>query len=155
MNRLLTGMIQVIQEVDTNTGQPLCNEQSCPTMSAGRYVLLLPSKPPLCTVTKHPPLASHTLGSRTDDLPKFLPHLTLSVFNDGLLARFMTRMSSPPTLQQLLLPPPTFQVTWDPTLQAQPPRSLHLQATNHSPLSPDRTIGSANPPDSLPTITRM
>ncbi|KAK5047906.1 hypothetical protein LTR84_006094 [Exophiala bonariae] len=36
MNRLLTGMIQVIQEVDTNTGQPLCNEHSCPTMSAGR-----------------------------------------------------------------------------------------------------------------------
>ncbi|KIW90406.1 uncharacterized protein Z519_09051 [Cladophialophora bantiana CBS 173.52] len=36
MNRLLTGMIQVIQEVDTNTGLPLCNEQQCPTMSAGR-----------------------------------------------------------------------------------------------------------------------
>lgn len=36
MNRLLTGLIQVIQEVDTNTGLPLCNEHSCPTMSAGR-----------------------------------------------------------------------------------------------------------------------
>jgi Mob1/phocein family len=38
MNRLLTGMIQVIQEVDTNTGLPICNEISCPTMSAGRLV---------------------------------------------------------------------------------------------------------------------
>ncbi|KAJ9498655.1 hypothetical protein H2202_005841 [Exophiala xenobiotica] len=36
MNRLLTAMIQVIQETDTNTGVPLCNEVSCPTMSAGR-----------------------------------------------------------------------------------------------------------------------
>jgi hypothetical protein len=40
MNRLLTGMIQVIQEVDTNTGLAICNELSCPTMSAGRYVVL-------------------------------------------------------------------------------------------------------------------
>ena len=38
MNRLLTGLIQVIQEVDTNTGLALCNDHSCPTMSAGRYV---------------------------------------------------------------------------------------------------------------------
>ena len=37
MSRLLTGMLQVVQEVDTNQGVPLCNEQSCPTMSAGRY----------------------------------------------------------------------------------------------------------------------
>ena len=36
MNRLLAGMIQVIQEVDTNTGMALCNEVNCPTMSAGR-----------------------------------------------------------------------------------------------------------------------
>ncbi len=41
MNRLLTGMIQVIQEVDTNTGLAICNEKSCPTMSAGRYVLIM------------------------------------------------------------------------------------------------------------------
>lgn len=38
MNRLLTGLIQVIQEVDTNNGQALCNNDTCPTMSAGRYV---------------------------------------------------------------------------------------------------------------------
>lgn len=37
MNRLLVGMIQVIQEVDTNTGLAICNERECPTMSAGRY----------------------------------------------------------------------------------------------------------------------
>jgi len=37
MNRLLVGMIQVIQEVDTNTGLAICNEKECPTMSAGRY----------------------------------------------------------------------------------------------------------------------
>ncbi|EXJ85432.1 hypothetical protein A1O1_05796 [Capronia coronata CBS 617.96] len=36
MNRLLTSMILVIQEVDTNTGMALCNEAGCPTMSAGR-----------------------------------------------------------------------------------------------------------------------
>ena len=40
MNRLLAGMIQVIQEVDTNTGMALCNEVTCPTMSAGRLVWL-------------------------------------------------------------------------------------------------------------------
>jgi hypothetical protein len=37
MNRLLVGMIQVIQEVDINTGFAVCNERECPTMSAGRY----------------------------------------------------------------------------------------------------------------------
>jgi hypothetical protein len=36
--RLLHGMLQVIQEVNTVTGIPLCNENTCPTMSAGRYV---------------------------------------------------------------------------------------------------------------------
>lgn len=36
--RLLHGMLQVIQETNTVTGIPLCNENSCPTMSAGRYV---------------------------------------------------------------------------------------------------------------------
>ncbi|QKX56482.1 uncharacterized protein TRUGW13939_03587 [Talaromyces rugulosus] len=34
--RLLHGMLQVIQEVNTVTGLPLCNENTCPTMSAGR-----------------------------------------------------------------------------------------------------------------------
>jgi hypothetical protein len=42
MNRLLTGMIQVVQEVDTNTGVALCNEVGCPTMSAGRYAVFEP-----------------------------------------------------------------------------------------------------------------
>ena len=41
MNRLLTGMIKVIQEVDTNTGLAICNEKTCPTMSAGRYVSIM------------------------------------------------------------------------------------------------------------------
>ncbi|RMD44871.1 hypothetical protein DV735_g378, partial [Chaetothyriales sp. CBS 134920] len=36
MNRLLAGMLQVVQEVDSNTGRALCNESTCPTMSAGR-----------------------------------------------------------------------------------------------------------------------
>jgi hypothetical protein len=31
-------MLQVIQEVNTVTGHPICNETTCPTMSAGRYV---------------------------------------------------------------------------------------------------------------------
>jgi hypothetical protein len=39
MNRLLAGMLQVVQEVDTNTGMALCNEVTCPTMSAGRSVV--------------------------------------------------------------------------------------------------------------------
>ncbi|PLB34608.1 Mob1/phocein family protein [Aspergillus candidus] len=34
--RLLHGMLQVIQEVNGVTGLPICNESSCPTMSAGR-----------------------------------------------------------------------------------------------------------------------
>ncbi|KAJ5549800.1 hypothetical protein N7535_002259 [Penicillium sp. DV-2018c] len=34
--RLLQTMLQVIQEVNGNTGHPICNETSCPTMSAGR-----------------------------------------------------------------------------------------------------------------------
>jgi hypothetical protein len=37
--RLLHGMLQVIQEVNTVTGLPICNENTCPTMSAGRCVL--------------------------------------------------------------------------------------------------------------------
>jgi hypothetical protein len=36
--RLLHGMLQVIQEVNSVTGFPICNESTCPTMSAGRYV---------------------------------------------------------------------------------------------------------------------
>lgn len=36
--RLLHGMLQVIQEVNGVTGYPICNETTCPTMSAGRYV---------------------------------------------------------------------------------------------------------------------
>ncbi|GFN19262.1 hypothetical protein AtubIFM55763_007790 [Aspergillus tubingensis] len=34
--RLLHGMLQVIQEVNSLTGLPICNENTCPTMSAGR-----------------------------------------------------------------------------------------------------------------------
>jgi hypothetical protein len=34
--RLLHGMLQVIQEVNGVTGLPICNESTCPTMSAGR-----------------------------------------------------------------------------------------------------------------------
>ncbi|RMZ87013.1 hypothetical protein DV736_g5763, partial [Chaetothyriales sp. CBS 134916] len=36
MNRLLAGMLQVVQEVDANSGRALCNDSTCPTMSAGR-----------------------------------------------------------------------------------------------------------------------
>lgn len=36
--RLLHGMLQVIQEVNGVSGLPICNESTCPTMSAGRYV---------------------------------------------------------------------------------------------------------------------
>ncbi|KAK2753436.1 hypothetical protein FQN55_003565 [Onygenales sp. PD_40] len=35
-NRLLHGMLQVIQEINGLTGMPICNETTCPTMSAGR-----------------------------------------------------------------------------------------------------------------------
>ncbi|OJJ49554.1 hypothetical protein ASPZODRAFT_149077 [Penicilliopsis zonata CBS 506.65] len=34
--RLLHGMLQVIQETNSVTGFPICNESTCPTMSAGR-----------------------------------------------------------------------------------------------------------------------
>lgn len=34
--RLLHGMLQIIQEVNGVTGLPICNENTCPTMSAGR-----------------------------------------------------------------------------------------------------------------------
>lgn len=36
--RLLAGMIKIIQEVDPTKGRALCNDQTCPTMSAGKYV---------------------------------------------------------------------------------------------------------------------
>ncbi|KAL2830701.1 Mob1/phocein [Aspergillus pseudoustus] len=44
--RLLHGMLQVIQEVNTHTGLPICNESTCPTMSAGRltYTWLVDSQ---------------------------------------------------------------------------------------------------------------
>lgn len=34
--QLLHGMLQVIQEINGQTGYPICNEATCPTMSAGR-----------------------------------------------------------------------------------------------------------------------
>lgn len=36
--RLLHGMLQVVQEVNGVTNLSICNENTCPTMSAGRYV---------------------------------------------------------------------------------------------------------------------
>ena len=36
--RVLDQVLGCIQEVDTKTGVPLCNQQSCPVMSAGRSV---------------------------------------------------------------------------------------------------------------------
>jgi Mob1/phocein family len=53
MNRLLTGMIQVIQEVDTNTGYAICNEHTCPTMSAGRCVFTTSIRPLSNALTSH------------------------------------------------------------------------------------------------------
>lgn len=37
-NRLLSGMIKCVQSPDKTTGQSVCNESNCPTMSAGPYV---------------------------------------------------------------------------------------------------------------------
>ena len=37
-NRLLSGMIKCVQSPDKTTGQSVCNESTCPTMSAGPYV---------------------------------------------------------------------------------------------------------------------
>ncbi|KAF2156012.1 Mob1/phocein [Myriangium duriaei CBS 260.36] len=34
-NRLLDGMLKVIQETDRNTGLPICNQHTCPSMTAG------------------------------------------------------------------------------------------------------------------------
>lgn len=34
--RLVEALLQCIQEVDSNTGQSICNPKSCPVMSAGR-----------------------------------------------------------------------------------------------------------------------
>jgi hypothetical protein len=33
--RMLGGMLKVVQEMDPTKGRPICNEHSCPTMSAG------------------------------------------------------------------------------------------------------------------------
>lgn len=35
-NRLLDGMLKIIQENDRNTGLPICNPQTCPAMTAGK-----------------------------------------------------------------------------------------------------------------------
>lgn len=34
-NRLLSGMIKCVQSEDRSSGRSVCNEHSCPTMSAG------------------------------------------------------------------------------------------------------------------------
>lgn len=34
-NRLLSGMVKIVQTEDRSNGVGLCNEKSCPTMSAG------------------------------------------------------------------------------------------------------------------------
>jgi hypothetical protein len=44
-HRLLGELLQLITEVDANTGQPLCNPKTCPTMYCGRQV----SPNPLCS----------------------------------------------------------------------------------------------------------
>lgn len=33
-NRLLQNLLSLVREVDSKTGLPLCNSQTCPTMSA-------------------------------------------------------------------------------------------------------------------------
>ena len=33
--RLIEGLLTVVQEVDSTTGLPICNERDCPVMSAG------------------------------------------------------------------------------------------------------------------------
>lgn len=33
--RLLGGMLKIVQEVDVIKGRSICNEQTCPSMSAG------------------------------------------------------------------------------------------------------------------------
>lgn len=35
--RLVSALLACIQEMDANTGRPICNPMSCPVMSAGRY----------------------------------------------------------------------------------------------------------------------
>ncbi|GAB7363925.1 hypothetical protein MBLNU230_g4487t2 [Neophaeotheca triangularis] len=37
-NRLLTGMVKIVQTSNSSRGGPCCNEQTCPTMSAGSTV---------------------------------------------------------------------------------------------------------------------
>lgn len=34
-NRLMDGMLKIVQELDRNTGLPLCNQHTCPAMTAG------------------------------------------------------------------------------------------------------------------------
>lgn len=34
-NRLLSGMVKIIQTEERSSGRAICNEQTCPTMSAG------------------------------------------------------------------------------------------------------------------------
>ena len=38
--RVVEQLIGCIQEVDSETGEPICNSKVCPVMSAGRYVSL-------------------------------------------------------------------------------------------------------------------
>lgn len=90
-------MLQVIQEVNTVTGLPICNENTCPTMSAGRYVEM----PLGCVVIVSNDfvlIVLHTPGLWTDVRLRSR-HLNSSIaWRSGLLARFMTLSCFPQTL---------------------------------------------------------
>lgn len=143
-------MIQVIQEVDTNTGMALCNEVGCPTMSAGRYVHRGRQRLARILIS----LVSPIPGSRMADQQRSLLHHTLFGFNDGSLARFTTRKSFLPNHLQAFPAPPTPLAI--PARHQAPPQLLSQQvpplSTSLSPLlRAIRTSGLASRQDSRKT----
>lgn len=124
-NRLLSGMVKIVQTEDRSNGTGLCNDKTCPTMSAGGYVHSLDESGPSDVLTLE--LGPHTPGSIPTVTPStFQPRPISSTFRLGSLAKFRMRLSSLPERSS---------------------RRLHY--LSHSKLAAIHIIGSESPRDFL------
>ncbi|SLM38197.1 Mob1/phocein [Lasallia pustulata] len=87
--RLLEKELQCIQEVDTNTGSAICNEKTCPTMSAGshRYTWLTNERTPVeVSASKYITLVQRWIVAKLHDpnaFPTDAPTGTESTYASG------------------------------------------------------------------------
>ena len=93
-NRLLSGMIKCVQSPDKTTGQSVCNDSTCPTMSAGPCVTTcVPYQFTLTNSHSEPPTPGSTPTATPSTSP---PPSTSNTSKPGSTAKSKTKASSPP-----------------------------------------------------------